>query len=86
MSNHDLDFLNTNANDTINDLYEWFCANKLALNASKTKKYMVIHPKTTKGIHFSKIKLKIGDITLDRIGINCVTRQQIFLASALMNH
>ena len=70
MSHHDLDILNTNANDAINDLYEWFCANKLALNANKTK-YIVIHPKTTKGINFSKIKLKIGDITLDRIGINC---------------
>ena len=55
MSHHDLDILNTNANDAINDLYEWFCANKLALNANKTK-YIVIHvhPKTTKGINFPK--------------------------------
>ena len=45
MSHHDLDILNTNANDAINDLYEWFCANKIALN-------------------FSKIKLKIGNITI----------------------
>ena len=53
MSHHDLDILNTNANDAINDLYEWFCANKLALNANKTK-YIVIHPKQRKVLTFPK--------------------------------
>ena len=52
MSHHYLYVLNTNADNAINDLYEWFCANKVALNANKTK-YIVIHPKTTKGINFS---------------------------------
>ena len=32
-----------------------------------------------KGINFSKIKLKIGDITLDRIGTNCVDSATNFL-------
>ena len=34
MSHHDLEILYINAN---NALYEWLCANKLALSANKTK-------------------------------------------------
>ena len=36
-------FLFADANDKINKLYNWFCANKLYLNATKTK-YIVISP------------------------------------------
>ena len=36
-SRYDLDILNINNNNATNELYEWFCANKLALNANKTK-------------------------------------------------
>ena len=37
LSNSDERELYVSANSAIKSLYEWFCANKLALNASKTK-------------------------------------------------
>ena len=57
-----------NANKAINDLYEWFCANKLALNANRTK-YIVINPKTAR-CNLAEFNVNIADITLERIGLN----------------
>ena len=37
----DIKTLHEEANQQINHLYEWFCANKLSLNAQKTK-YSII--------------------------------------------
>lgn len=49
MSYCDLNTLYIRANKAINNLYEWFCASNLALNASKAKYILVgIIPKTMK--------------------------------------
>ena len=47
MSHNDISVLYRDANKHINDLYYWFCANKLALNASKTK-YIILRLKYKK--------------------------------------
>ena len=44
LSHSNLQTLFANANAHMNELYMWFCANKLSLNAGKTK-YIVIRPK-----------------------------------------
>ena len=41
MSDSNIETLYANANKQVNALYDWFCANRLALNASKTK-YIVV--------------------------------------------
>ena len=35
LSHSDVDILFQNANTEMNNLYEWFCANRLSLNAKK---------------------------------------------------
>ena len=69
MSHRDLNTLYINANTAINELYDWFCANKLALNANKTK-YIVINPKRS-GCNFTDLKIKIAGVSLERIGVSC---------------
>ena len=59
--------LYANANRHINDLYMWFCANKLSLNAGKTK-YIVLRPKHMKQ-NLSQHKINISDTMLSRIGL-----------------
>ena len=55
----------------INDLYEWFCANKLALKASKTKD-IVINPKTAiHNLMQFNVSVSIAAISLTRTDINC---------------
>ncbi len=46
-SHSNIEQLFANANKHINDLYQWFCANRLSLNANKTK-YIVIRQKHMK--------------------------------------
>ena len=43
MSNSNLNELFLEANSTINELFQWFCANRLSLNPTKTK-YTIIRP------------------------------------------
>jgi len=52
------------ANECIANLYRWFCANKLSLNAKKTQ-YMVIHPPGIK-TNTSTFKLSIDGAELSR--------------------
>ena len=47
LSHSNLQTLFANANAHMNELYMWFCANKLSLNSGKTK-YIVIRPKKKK--------------------------------------
>ena len=70
LSHYNLNTLYVNANKVINDLYEWFFANKLTLNANKTK-YIVINPKTVK-CNLAECNVNIADITLEIIGLNCI--------------
>ena len=64
-SNHNLDVLYNDANAHINGLCQWFCANKLSLNASKTK-YIVIKP-SYKNCDLSNMNIQIDDTPLARI-------------------
>ena len=45
-----------NINKELNNLHEWLCANKLALNATKTK-YMLFHYCQSRSIPFLDLKL-----------------------------
>ena len=69
MSHNDLNVLYRDANKHINDLYYWFCANKLALNASNTK-YIILRSKYKK-TSLEKLTLSINGTQLIRIGDDC---------------
>ena len=63
-----------NAITHINELYDWFCANRLSLNANKTK-YMVIRPKHSwHDISHYSVYTCIGNTTLTRIGNDCTEK------------
>jgi hypothetical protein len=68
MSHYVLNTLYINANTTIKDLYEWLCANKVALKANKTN-YIVINPKRTR-CNFAELKVSIPGKQLEIIGIS----------------
>ena len=65
------------ANIEINNLYQWFCANKLSLNAKKTK-YLVIRGPHSK-CNFNNLQVKIGDTPLCQIGSNFEEKSTKFL-------
>ena len=77
VSDTNLNQLYQNANIKINQLFEWFCANKLSLNAGKTK-YIVIRPKHIR----SKLdghNIFIQNTKLIRIGNDCQEKAAKFL-------
>ena len=76
-SNHNIDVLYNDANAHINGLYQWFCANKLSLNAGKTK-YIVIKP-SYKNCDLSNMNIQIDDTSLARIGNDCPEKATKFL-------
>ena len=80
----DLVALYNKANLHINSLYVWFCANKLSLNASKTK-YIVLRPKHKK-CSFENLKLAINGLPLNRIGLNCDESSAKFLGIHIDEH
>ena len=53
----------------INELFSWFCANKLSLNANKMKN-IVIRPKHKK-CDLNGLNISIDNIPLHRIGNDC---------------
>ena len=57
------------ANIELNKLADWFKANRLTLNTSKTKYILFRHKNLA--VNFSKITLKIENETIDRIGAGC---------------
>lgn len=65
------------ANTEINNLYKWFCANKLSLNAKKTK-YIVIRPKYRQ-CSFENKNVFINGTPLQRVGQNCTDTSVKFL-------
>ena len=69
--------LYTNANKSINDGFEWFCANKLSLNPQKTK-YMVLRA-PQKFVDFANLSLCIHDNRLTRIGSSQSEQTTTFL-------
>jgi hypothetical protein len=64
MSDDDPVQLFCRANACINDLFDWFCANKLSLNTRKTN-YMLIQP-SNKKYDFSNLNLSVNGNTLPR--------------------
>ena len=84
MSHNDISVLYRDANKHINDLYYWFCANKLALNASKTK-YIILRSKYKK-TSIEKLTLSINGTQLIRIGDDCEETSAKFLGIYIDEH
>ena len=66
MSDSNIETLYANVNKQVNALYDWFCANRLALNASKTK-YIVVRPKYMDN-YLNGFSIHIINSSLERIG------------------
>jgi hypothetical protein len=81
LSDSDLNKLYDDANIQINNLFEWFCSNRLSLNAKKTK-YIVLRPKHLRG-DLGAWTLRINDIALDRIGNDCTEKATKFQGISL---
>ena len=84
MSNSDLAQLFTDTNRQINELFSWFCAKKLSLNANKTK-YIVIRPKHKKS-DLNGLSISIDNIPLLRIGNDCDEKAAKFLGLYIDEH
>ena len=69
VSSTDLKALELQANAELSKAYEWFKANKLTLNITKTK-YIVFRTPKMK-FDQTLLNIKINDVPLDRIGHNC---------------
>ena len=81
LSNSDIGSLYEEANKEMNSLYMWFCANKLSLNAKKTK-YIILKPHSKK-CSVENRKLSIDGVSLERIGNDCVSKSTKFLGICL---
>ena len=68
-SSNNLIDLYSSANNELIKLADWFKANKLTLNVSKTK--YILFRNNLKAIDFSKLQLLIDDEFIDRIGQGC---------------
>ena len=68
----------------VNNLFEWFCANRLSLNANKTK-YVVIRPHQ-KRCNLTGLNIHIDNISLTRIGNDCEERATKFLGMFIDEH
>ncbi len=68
ISDQDPNELFRRANFEMNNLFKWFCANKLSLNPVKTK-YIIIHPPQMK-MDMSQLTLKVNGVELKQIGNN----------------
>ena len=68
-SGTDLHKLYNLANSELNKISDWFKANKLTLNASKTK-YILFRDKSTL-VDFKQHDLKIENTSIERIGTSC---------------
>ena len=69
VSNSDIGSLYEEANKEINSLYMRLCANKLSLNAKKTK-YIILRPQSKKCAVENK-KIVIDGVSLERIDNDC---------------
>ena len=67
ISDPDPKILFEKSNKCLNDIFDWFCANKLSLNANKTK-FMVVHP-THKQYNLNNLNLYINGNKLTRVGV-----------------
>ena len=72
LSDSNLDNLFTSANSYINNLFDWFCANRLSLNAQKNK-YIVIKPLHVR-CNLTNFNIQIKDTPLIRVGNDCMDK------------
>jgi len=77
VSDSDIGHLYNKANTLINCLFEWFCSNRLSINANKTK-YIVIRPPSLRG-DLSNENIFIGETKLCRICDDCYETSVQFL-------
>ena len=83
-SNMDVKKLFSDVNTSVNLLFEWFCANQLSLNASKTK-YIVIRAPTSHS-DMSNLSIKINNTVLERIGSGQTENSTKFLGIIIDEH
>ena len=76
-SNSNLSQLYHDANIQINKLFDWFCTNKLSLNAGKTN-YIIIRPKHMR-CDLTGHDIFIQNTKLNRIGNDCDVKAVKFL-------
>ena len=64
LSGSNINDLFTRANESLNCVFDWFCANKLSLNATKTNYMLIQHPNKSRDTYSQA--LKINNIPLTR--------------------
>ena len=67
LSDSNIENLFSNANIQLNKLYEWFCANRLSLNAHKTKFIILKTPNSP--LNTTGLELCIDGMPLNQIGV-----------------
>jgi hypothetical protein len=72
------------ANTEVNNLYDWFCANKLSLNANKTK-FIVLRP-SHQTIDFNGLTVQINGVQLSQIGKDFEEQHTKFLGVNIDEH
>ncbi len=83
LSHHDESILYQQANIELEHLYEWLCANKLALNTEKNK-YIIIRP-PQRSLN-NDLPLNINGLPLARIGKHCKEQSLKFLGVNIDEH
>ena len=78
MSNSNLNELFLEANSTINELFQWFCANRLSLNPTKTK-YTIIYLDHSNNNATSGLNVSINNTVIQRVGNDCEEKATKFL-------
>jgi hypothetical protein len=84
MSNSDVTQLFSEVNTQINNLFNWFCANKLSLNANKTKYIVIRH--NHMHCDLTGLNINIDNIPLKRIGNDCDEKAAKFLGIHIDEH
>jgi hypothetical protein len=83
-SSNDLNILYNTVNIELEKAAEWFKANKLTLNISKTKYMLFRQP--SQMIDFNNYNIKMDDKTIERIGEDCKTKFFKFVGIKLDEH
>ena len=83
-TNKDLNILQETTNEELEKAKQWFQANKLSLNVSKTK-FMVFRTNKMQNVN-QDFLIKIGDQSIERIGNDCNTKSFKFVGVHLDEH
>ena len=77
LSDPNIKNLYSRANIAMNDLFQWFCANRLSLNPNKTK-YIIFRP-SHKYLDLTGLEICIDNVPLQQIGSNYDEKSTKFL-------